>query len=137
MIQRDEVRITFTAKKPSSLPRVTLLFEVDRFFGPTDGWSSGTGPPHKSKIVGDFLARIGITVLDQSPYSPYLAPADFWFFPKVMWAMNGDHHDTIQVIQRECTAVLTAIARKEYSDCFQKLLNRFQLCTDPEGDYFE
>jgi hypothetical protein len=78
------------------------------------------------------LARKGITVLDHPPYSPDLAPADFWKLE-----MKGDRHDTIQDIQRESTAVLNAIPQKEYSDCFRKLLNRFQLCIDSEGDYFE
>jgi hypothetical protein len=87
--------------------------------------------------VCDFLARKGITVLDHTPYSPDLAPADFWLFPKVKLAMKEDHHDTIQDIQRECTTVLNAIPKKEYSDCFRKLSNRFQLCIDSEGDYFE
>jgi hypothetical protein len=66
-----------------------------------------------------------------------LAPADFWLFPKVKLAMKGDCHNTILDIQRESTAILNAIPRKEYSDCFRKLLNQFQLCIDSEGDYFE
>jgi hypothetical protein len=66
--------------------------------------------------VRDFLARKGITVLDYPPYSP-----DFWLFPKVKLAMKGDRHDTMQGIQRECTAALNAIPQKEYSDCFRKL----------------
>jgi hypothetical protein len=71
----------------------------------------------------NFFARKGITVLDHSPYLPDLAPAD--------------RHDTMQDIQRECTTVLNAIPKKEYSVCFQKLVNQFQLCIDSEGDYFE
>jgi transposase len=53
-------------------------------------WSSlhDNAPPHKSKIVRDFLARKGITVLDHPPYSPDLAPADFWSFQKVKLAMK-------------------------------------------------
>jgi hypothetical protein len=50
--------------------------------------------------------------------------------------MKGYHHVTIQDIQRQCPAVLNAIPQKQYSDCFQKLFNRFQLCIDLEGDYF-
>jgi hypothetical protein len=69
------------------------------------------------------LAIKGITVLDHPLYSPDLA--------------KGDRHDTIQDIQREYTSVLNAIPQKEYSECFRKLLNRFQLCIDSEGDYFE
>jgi hypothetical protein len=87
--------------------------------------------------VRDFLASKGITALDHPPYSPDLAPADFWLFPKVKLAMKGNRHDTIQGIQRECTAVLNAIPQKEYRDCFRKLLNRFELCIDLEGYYFE
>jgi hypothetical protein len=33
--------------------------------------------------VHDFLARKGIPVLEHPPYSPDLAPADLWLFPKV------------------------------------------------------
>jgi hypothetical protein len=84
-----------------------------------------------------FLARKGIRFLDHPPYSPDLAPADFWLFPKFKLAMKGDRHDTIQDIQRECAAVLNAIPQKEYSDCFQKLCNRFHLRIDSEGDYYE
>jgi hypothetical protein len=47
--------------------------------------------------------------------------------------MKGDRPDTIQ----ECTAVVNATPQKEYSDCFQKLFNRFYLSIDSEGDYFE
>jgi hypothetical protein len=51
--------------------------------------------------------------------------------------MKGDRHDTVQDIQKECTAVLNVIPQKEYSDCFWKLFNLFQLCIDSEGDNFE
>jgi hypothetical protein len=64
--------------------------------------------------VCDFVARKGITVLDHPPYSPDLAPADFWLFPKGKLAMKGEGHDIIQDIQRECTAVLNAIPQQEY-----------------------
>jgi hypothetical protein len=37
--------------------------------------------------------------------------------------MKGDHQDTIQDIQMECTAVLNAVQQNEYSDYFHKLIN--------------
>jgi hypothetical protein len=83
------------------------------------------------------LAGKEITVLDHTPYSSDLAPADFWLFPEIKLALKEDDHDTIQDIQTEPTAVLNAIPQKKYSDLFQKLFNRFQLCIDSEGDYFE
>jgi hypothetical protein len=87
--------------------------------------------------VHDFVARKGIPVFDHPLYSPDLAPADLRLFPKVKLAMKGDRHKTTQYIQRECTAVVNVIPKKEYSDCFKKLFNLFQLCTDSQGEYFE
>jgi hypothetical protein len=66
-----------------------------------------------------------------------LAPANFGLFPKVKLAMKGDRHETIQDIKRQSTAVLNVVPQIEYSDYFQELVNRFQLCIDSEGDYFE
>jgi hypothetical protein len=39
-------------------------------------------PSHSLFLVRDFLAKHATTVLPQPPYSPELAPADFFLFPK-------------------------------------------------------
>ena len=40
-------------------------------------------PVHISAMVKDWLAARGIQMLEQPPFSPDLAPADFFFFPKM------------------------------------------------------
>jgi hypothetical protein len=71
-------------------------------------------------------------------HSPWSSSVFTIFYSsRFLLVMKGDHHETIQDIQRECTAVLNVIPQKEYSDCFQKRFNRFQLCIDSEWDYFE
>ena len=37
--------------------------------------------PHKEKIVKDYLEEQELQVLPHPPYSPDLAPCDFWLFP--------------------------------------------------------
>jgi len=37
-------------------------------------------PPHKARIVTEFLVEQGIETLRHPPYSPDLAPSDFWLF---------------------------------------------------------
>ena len=37
--------------------------------------------PHKAKIVKDYLEEQELQVLPHPPYSPDLAPCDFWLFP--------------------------------------------------------
>jgi hypothetical protein len=40
-------------------------------------------PAHSSLRVLLFLAGKGISAMDHQPYSPDLAPAGFWLFPKL------------------------------------------------------
>lgn len=51
--------------------------------------------------------------------------------------MKGKHYDIIQDIQKASTAVLMAIPKTEYSDCFENFFHRFQHCVDSEKVYFE
>jgi len=37
-------------------------------------------PPHKARIVTEFLVEQGIQTVRHPPYSPDLAPSDFWLF---------------------------------------------------------
>lgn len=38
-------------------------------------------PPHTSILVREFLAKNSTNVIDQTPYSPDMAPCDFFLFP--------------------------------------------------------
>jgi hypothetical protein len=38
-----------------------------------------------------FLAGKGISAVDHPPYSPDLAPADFWLFPEQKNMLKGKH----------------------------------------------
>ena len=38
---------------------------------------------HNSILVTDYLTKMGIKTVPQPPYSPDLAPCDFWLFPKL------------------------------------------------------
>ena len=40
-------------------------------------------PVHNSILVKDYLTKMGIKTVAQPPYSPDLAPCDFWLFPKL------------------------------------------------------
>jgi transposase len=45
-------------------------------------------PAHSSGFVSEFLTKQGIPMLSHPPYSPDLAPADFFLFPKLKIVMN-------------------------------------------------
>ena len=39
--------------------------------------------PHNSIIETDYLTKMGLNTVPQPPYSPDLAPCDFWLFPNL------------------------------------------------------
>ncbi|GFY09863.1 putative mariner transposase [Trichonephila clavipes] len=47
-----------------------------------------SAPPHSALSVKRFLAKHSIPVLEHPPYSPDLAPWDFYLFPKVHEQMS-------------------------------------------------
>src|SRR5258705_9720168 len=48
-------------------------------------------PPHRALLVKDVLKDHNIEVLPHPPYSPDLAPSDFWLFPKMKDELRGRH----------------------------------------------
>jgi len=46
-------------------------------------------PAHRSVLDMDFLAKNNVTILEHSPYSPDLVPADFYPFPPLKSAFKG------------------------------------------------
>jgi histone-lysine N-methyltransferase SETMAR len=46
-------------------------------------------PPHKARIVTEFLVEKGIETLRHPPYSPDLAPSDFWLFDTLKLSLQG------------------------------------------------
>ncbi|EFN73943.1 hypothetical protein EAG_11882, partial [Camponotus floridanus] len=50
-------------------------------------------PSHRATIVTDFLAKNSINVFEQPPYSPDLAPCDFFFFPKLKLPLRGSRFE--------------------------------------------
>jgi len=67
-----------------------------------------------------------MTVLDHPPYSPELAPADYFLFPKVKSHLKGRLVDSISDIQKAVTSKLNTIA-KDYYKGIQKLYDRANL----------
>jgi histone-lysine N-methyltransferase SETMAR len=57
-------------------------------------------PAHTS-LVQQFLTSKNITVIPHHPYSPYLAPFNFYLFPKMKLQLKGHHFDMTEEIHAE------------------------------------
>ena len=77
---------------------------------------------------------MGIQTVPHLPYSPDLAPCDFRLFPKLK---GGCHYETIEEMKEAVTKVIGTLTQKDFHGAFQKLLERYNKCIEPRGDYFE
>ena len=94
-------------------------------------------PAHSSFLVRNFLAKNETTVVPQPPYSPDLAPADFFLFPKLKSTLKGRRFDTFDEIQKNSTKELFAIPKEAFQKAFQSWQKRWERCVASEGNYFE
>jgi histone-lysine N-methyltransferase SETMAR len=91
--------------------------------------------PHVTKKVKSYLNEAGFTIIRHPPYSPDLAPSDFWLFDKIKTHL--DNHADTNNQKRQITKILQDIPKEEYKKTFDKWLERMQLCIDNKGEYFE
>ena len=76
---------------------------------------------------------MGIKTAPQPPYSPDVAPGDFWLFPK----LAGCRYETIEEIKEAMMKVIDTLTQKDFHGAYQKLLERYNKCIAAGGDYFE
>ena len=64
---------------------------------------------------------MGIKTVPHRPYSPNLAPCDFWLIPK----LRGCCYETIEEIKEAVTKVIDMLTREDFDGAFQNLLKRY------------
>ena len=79
-----------------------------------------TADQKQQRVAHQFLAINKIAVIPRQPYSPDLAPCDFFLFPKLKLKLKGCWFDTIEEIQAESQRVLDTPTEKGFQKAFQK-----------------
>ncbi len=75
--------------------------------------------------------------LDQPPYSPDLAPCDFFLFPKLKGVIKGTRFPDVEAIKRAVTTELRRIPEEAFRGCIEVWKKRMDKCVRLEGNYFE
>lgn len=79
-------------------------------------------PAHTSLLVREYLVKNNTLMMPQPPYSPDLAPCDFFLFPKLKRPLKGRRYATID---------------DDFFKCFEDWEKRWHKCIISEGNYFE
>jgi [histone H3]-lysine36 N-dimethyltransferase SETMAR len=105
----------------------------------TRTWSlhQDNAPAHSSHLIQNFLAKQSTPLVRQPPYSPDMAPCDFWLFPKLKTPLKGTRFQSREDIMQKTTAELYAIPEQAFQRCFQQWRERWEKCVQSQGEYFE
>jgi transposase len=86
---------------------------------------SDNAQAHTALSVQRFLAAKNMAVVPHPPYSPDLAPCDFFLFPRMKSKLNGRRFQDVTEIQEQSLIVLHAIPKSQFQRCFQQWQKRW------------
>ena len=92
---------------------------------------------HTSLLIRSYLAKHQTLVVSHPPYSPDLAPADFFLFPKLKTTLKEHCFQNTEEIQANAIRELRAITESAFQEAFQQCKKRWEQCIVSRGDYFE
>jgi len=95
-------------------------------------------PCHMVIFVIKFLAKKGIPVVSQPPYSPDLSPCTFFLlFPKLKFYLKGRHFGMVENIEKAITDQLKVIPVSDFQRCYEEWEQHLRRCVASQGNYFE
>ena len=100
-------------------------------------WHHDNTSVHTAGKTIDFFTQNGVTLLPHPPYSPDLAPCDFFLFPKAKEKLRGIHFSSPEEARRAYEEVVFDIPHERWSECFNKWFERMKRCLECNGEYFE
>jgi histone-lysine N-methyltransferase SETMAR len=94
-------------------------------------------PAHRSGVVMGYLEEQGIQLIPHPPYSPDLAPCDFWLFSRLKDHLRGTRYDSRSQLGSVIFQYMKQVPVQEYADCYDSWKLRLQKCISVGGEYFE
>lgn len=94
-------------------------------------------PVHTAAITQAAIRDAGLTFVDHPPYSPDLAPSDFWLFNHLKKHLRGKIFNDEEEICDSVEQFLSSRTPDFFNDAFVSLLKRWKKCCEEMGAYVE
>ena len=88
--------------------------------------------PH---LIDKKFEENGIIRLPHPPYSPDLAPSDFFLFGYLKKKLEGQNFDNDDDLKKETVKILSNIEKETLKKVFDEWIRRLELCILNKGDY--
>ncbi|UYV63239.1 hypothetical protein LAZ67_2003519 [Cordylochernes scorpioides] len=119
-----KLRAAIKRKRPGLLSRKLLLVHDN-------------ARPHAARTTQTLLENCKWKIFTHPLHSPDLAPSDFHLFPALKLHSGGKHFANDYEVQAEANHWLRKQDKAWYNSGIKKLLQRYQICFDRNGDYVE
>ena len=94
-------------------------------------------PSHTAHVAKAAMERCGFELLPHAPYSPDLAPSDYYLFPLLKEQLRGKHFGSDDEVVNAVEQWINEQERSFFLNGLKKLESRWQKCIDVFGDYVE
>jgi len=94
-------------------------------------------PAHSSAIAITKLVELRYELLPHPPYSPDLAPCDFFLFPNMKKWLGGKRFTSNEQVIDQTEAYFEEFDKSYFLDGLKKLEHRWTKCIELRGDYVE
>ncbi|KAA6366131.1 MAG: putative Mariner Mos1 transposase [Streblomastix strix] len=92
-------------------------------------------PAHNANITKEYIQNSIFERVDHPPYSPDLAPSDFWLFGEMKGRMRGRTFETQDQLADFCTEFVEKQDEQKLSSVFEDWSNRCLKVIDRNGEY--
>jgi transposase len=92
---------------------------------------------HTAKVVLDFVSQNGVRVAPHPPYSPDIAPSDFFLFGYLKHELRGSCFHIVEELLAGVRALLSQISPETLLGVFDEWIARCERVIANDGDYFE
>lgn len=94
-------------------------------------------PAHGSRIGVAALAECGFEPIRHPPYSPDLAPSDYFLFQELKKKLRGTRFSTLEDLKVSVSEHFDSKSQDYFSGGLFKLVERCHKCIQAGGEYFE
>ena len=119
-----ELRQAIKSKRPGKLTKGVLLHQDN-------------APAHKSLVAMSTVHDCGFELIDHPPYSPDLAPSDYFLFPNLKKHLAGKRYESDDAIISTVEDFFEGQEENFYATEIRALQCRWKKCVDCRGDYVE
>lgn len=91
--------------------------------------------PHKAVVTREKIAHLNFEVLNHPPYSPDLAPSDFYLFRSLEHTLRGKKFNNVKEVENFLNSYFSSKTSNFFKRGIEKLPERWQTVLNNNGDY--